>query len=173
MPPSTPKTKFPRLAAIGAMVVLAGFLMPRLLPSASPTVNSPSSKAPSPKTPSPKVQSPTVASPTASTPDYSGFLLKMLFGTALFTGVCILWLRRRDPAPVVASGMQILATVSIGSRGQVHLVQAGPRRLLLGVDLQGVKAIAELPGLPPTQNTQNIPQNTQVLGPLRLVSEAI
>lgn len=140
MPPTAAKSPPNRLVVTGAIVVVAGFLLPQLLPSSA---------------------APAAAAP-ASTPDYTGFLLKMCVGTLVFAGACYIFVRRRKAAPAVAGNMEILATVPIASRGVVHLVRAGNRRLLLGVDLHGVKAIAELPG--------PIPSN--VIGPLRLVPEA-
>jgi flagellar biogenesis protein FliO len=141
MPPTAAKSPTNKLVVAGAILVIAGFMLPRLLPS--PTA-------------------PTAAATPASAPDYTGFLLKMCAGTLTFSGACYLFVRRRKPAPAVAGNMEIVATVPIASRGLVHLVRAGNHRLLLGVDLHGVKAIAELPGA--------VPSN--IVGPLRLVPEA-
>jgi flagellar biogenesis protein FliO len=127
MPPPGPKPPPNKLVAIGAVVVLAGFLLPQLLPtSTAPT-----------------------AQPTDA-PNYAGFLVKMLLGLAALAAACVALVRWKKPTPAVAGNMHILATVPVG-RGLVHLVRAGDRRLLIGVDLGGVKAIAELPGPLPAE----------------------
>lgn len=133
----------PRMLLLAVAVVVAGFVVPRFFPSISV---SPSAPAPSPA------------------PDYAGFLLKMSAGTLIFAGVCFLVARKSKPAsPVVPSSLEILATLPIASRGVVHLVRAGQRRLLLGVDLHGVKTITELPG----------PMPEAIIGPVRLTTEAV
>lgn len=128
---------------IGCTVVVAlGFVLPRQLTTPA--------------------EPPAVA--INSSPDYIGFLLKMTAGTLMFAGICYCVLRRYKPASTVQSPtLEILATVPIASRGVVHLVRAGKRRLLLGVDLNGVKTIAELPG----------PAPQSVYGPIRLTPEAV
>jgi flagellar protein FliO/FliZ len=139
MPTPTRPARSHRFALVGLAVVAAGFLAPRFL------------------------SAPDASSTMEPAPDYLGFLLKMVVGTLLFAGACFLAIRRTKPAaPALPPAMEILATVPIASRGVVHLVRAGKRRLLLGVDLHGVKAIAELPG----------PAPEPIVGPLRLAPEA-
>lgn len=135
MPPPAAKPAPTKLVPIGAAVVVAGFLLPQLFGTSTP-----------PAPPS-----------AAASPDYAGFLLKMLVGLAVLAGGCVAFVKWKKPAPVAAGSMEILATVTL-ARGLVHLVRAGDRRLLIGVDPAGVKAIAELP--------------SNVVGPVRVPLEA-
>ncbi|QEL13323.1 flagellar biosynthetic protein FliO [Limnoglobus roseus] len=128
-----------KLVPIGVAVVVAGFVLPQLIGgSPSPT-------------------------PATNAPDYVGFLLKMLLGLGVLAGACVVFVRWKKPGPVATGNMEILATVTLASRGLVHLVRAGDRRLLIGVDHAGVKAVTELPG----------PLPSTVVGPFRLSPEAV
>jgi flagellar biogenesis protein FliO len=62
-------------------------------------------------------------------------------------GLCIIitrWMAKQTPAP--AGTMEVLASLAVDVRCAIHLVRAGDRRLLIGTDLAGVKALTELPG---------------------------
>lgn len=140
MPPAPPAKPAPsKLVPIGAAVVIAGFVLPQLLGNSAPT---------------PSTQ-------PADAPNYVGFLLKMLLGIGVLAGACVLFVRWNKPGPVATGNMEILATVTV-ARGLVHLVRAGDRRLLIGVDPAGVKAVTELPG----------PLPSNVVGPVRVSTEA-
>ncbi len=141
MPPTPAKPAPNKLVPIGVAVVVAGFLLPQLV-GGSPT-----------STPA--------ASAAGEAPNYAIFLIKMLLGLAVLAGACIVFVRWKKPGPVATGNMEILATVTL-ARGLVHLVRAGDRRLLIGVDPAGVKAVTELPG----------PLPTNVVGPIRLSTGA-
>jgi flagellar biogenesis protein FliO len=68
-------------------------------------------------------------------------------GLVVVCGLCIVitrWMAKQTPAP--AGTMEVLASLAVDVRCAIHLVRAGDRRLLIGTDLAGVKALTELPG---------------------------
>ncbi len=159
--PPRPSSTFTSLVAVGVLVVAAGLILPRLL-SLSPTPASadadelsPFTAATSPKAPaeSPAKQTPPAPLPVP-TPAAGGesssltwVMAKLLFGLAIVAGVCIgvaRWTHRARPtAP--AGILESLAKLAVDPRCVVHLVSAGGRRLLVGTDATGVKAVLELP----------------------------
>jgi hypothetical protein len=63
--------------------------------------------------------------------------------------LCILvakWMGQKPPA--TPGAMEVVASIAVG-QCVVHLVRAGERRLLVGTDLGGVKALIEMPGPEP------------------------
>lgn len=141
MPPApSPKPAPSKLVPLGAAVVIAGFVLPQLFGGSA---------------------SPTPAAQPTDAPNYVSFLLKMLLGIGVLAGACVLFVRWNKPGPVATGNMEILATVTV-ARGLVHLVRAGDRRLLIGVDPAGVKAVTELPG----------PLPSNIVGPVRVSTEA-
>ncbi len=152
--PAAPKPArlSPGLIGAGVLVVALGFGLPMLSPS-----------SPAPETPaadvSAKPQQPApVAAPSATGLGWS--LLKLVVGLVVVCGLCVLLARYAGPKPLPPpSGMEVLAAITVG-RGVVHLVRVGDRRLLLGTDAGGVKALVELPGadpLPPAREEDAIP----------------
>jgi len=74
-------------------------------------------------------------------------LAKLLFGLAIVAGVCIgvaRWTHRARPTAPPGI-LESLAKLAVDRRCVVHLVSAGGRRLLVGTDATGVKAVLELP----------------------------
>jgi hypothetical protein len=64
-------------------------------------------------------------------------------------GLCVLvaWWIGQKPPPTPGA-MEVLASIAV-AQCVLHLVRAGDRRLLVGTDPGGVKAIVELPGPEP------------------------
>jgi flagellar biogenesis protein FliO len=88
-----------------------------------------------------------VVPPSAS--DLGASLLKVVAGLAVMCGACVLIAKLVRPKPPGPSGtMEPVASIAVGPC-VLHLVRAGDRRLLVGTDPAGVKAVLELPGLPP------------------------
>lgn len=142
--PSLAQPKWPRvspaLIGAGALVVALGFGLPMLTPSASPT--------PAPQDTSVKRESPQPIAPP-SAPNLVASLLKLAVGLAVMCGVCVLIAKWVGPKPPATPGtMETVASIAVGPC-VLHLVRAGERRLLVGTDLAGVKAVLELPGVPP------------------------
>jgi flagellar biogenesis protein FliO len=138
--PGQPSSRFQVLAGVGFVVVCLGLFAPKLFSS-----NPPAQAADAPA-------SPLAAAPPAG--DTSGLgwtVAKMAIGVGLVAVVCIAVARyvNRKAAPATPSELQVLASLPVDARCVVHLVRVADRRLLVGVDAAGVKAVAELPaGVP-------------------------
>lgn len=134
----------PGLIGAGVLVVALGFGLPMLSPS-SPAPEAPT--APAPATAA-KPQQPAPISPPSAT-GLGWSLVKLAVGLVVVCGLCVLLARYAGTKPLPPpSGMEVLAAITVG-RGVVHLVRIGERRLLLGTDASGVKALVELPGADP------------------------
>jgi flagellar biogenesis protein FliO len=146
-PPAKPKP-FHALAAAGVVVVVLGLAAPRL-------VGGPATPAPSP-------------TPTADGPSLGGLIAKLVVGVGVAAGLCVAFARLAQKPPAAVGGMEVLASLAVGP-GVVHLVRAGDRRLLVGTDAGGVKAVTELPS-PPVEvaplEAAAPAEGTQVIGPL-------
>jgi flagellar protein FliO/FliZ len=127
-----PKPRVPAaLVAAGVLVVAVGFGLPRLVapPPAAATA---------------------APSPAADDPGLRRGLVKLAGCFALVCGGCVLVVQlaaaRTPPKP---GATRVLAALPLDGRCVVQLVKAGDRRLLVGLDPGGVKALLELPGPPP------------------------
>lgn len=145
-----PKKRFSILLIIGGIVILLGWLMPNWLnqPNASPTsqlIDPSSSTTP-----------PTVGIQAAIVS-----IVKMVAGIIVISSICIgiaRWMNRRQKTDnSTVSEQQILASVALDSRCMVHLVQLGQRRMLIGMDLGGVKSMLELPPIETTNSSTSTP----------------
>src|SRR6266545_926470 len=142
-PPTTPKPKrlSPALIGAGVLVIALGFGLPMLTPGAAP-------EAPAPRDPAAKQAAPAPIQPPAAT-GIGASLLKLVIGLVVVCGLCVLvarWMGQKPPA--TPGAMEVVASIAVG-QCVVHLVRAGERRLLIGTDLGGVKALVELPGPAP------------------------
>lgn len=148
--PGQPSLRFQVLAGVGFVVVCLGLFAPKLFSINSPTT------ADTPV-------SPLDAAPAGDASGLGWTVAKMAIGVGLVAVVCIAvarYVNRKAPPPAL-SELQVIASLPVDSRCVVHLVRVADRRLLVGVDAAGVKAMAELPAgvpLPPTP--------TQVIGPV-------
>jgi len=137
--PPRPSGKFTSLVAVGVLVVAAGLLLPRLL-SLSPAPVSAEVDVPAP--------APLPAPAEGAQPSSLVWVLvKLLFGLAIVAGACIGVARWSNRARATAPPgiLNALAKLAIDNRCVVHLVSAGNRRLLVGIDAGGVKVLLELP----------------------------
>lgn len=139
--PPRPSGKFTSLVAVGVLVVAAGLLLPRLL-SLSPAPVSAEADTP-PNAPEP----PPAPADGGSSSSLVWVLAKLLFGLAIVAGACIGVARWSNRARATAPPgiLNALAKLAIDNRCVVHLVSAGSRRLLVGIDAGGVKVLLELP----------------------------
>jgi flagellar biogenesis protein FliO len=87
-------------------------------------------------------------------PDTRGMLTRLALGTAFVLALCVgalvlgrRWLRKLPVASSTGGEMRVVETLSLGQRCRVHLVRVGRRRVLVGVDPSGVRAITPLPDL--------------------------
>jgi flagellar protein FliO/FliZ len=149
---STRSTSFrppPILIGVGILVVALGFGLPRVI-----TGTTPDSSAAEPNAAGAKPAPPwsgTPALPTIeSATERPGLVMafaRLVGGLVVVCGLCIVitrWMAKQTPAPV--GTMEVLASLAVDVRCAIHLVRAGDRRLLIGTDLAGVKALTELPG---------------------------
>lgn len=141
-PPPSAKTPRIPLALVGAgvLVIALGFALPQLTPGTTPAPAAPDSTA--------KQAAPIPIAPP-SAPSLVGSLVKLAVGLAVVCGLCVLLAKWVGPKPPPAPGaMDVAASIAVGPC-VLHLVRAGDRRLLIGTDLGGVKAVLELPGAAP------------------------
>jgi flagellar biogenesis protein FliO len=92
------------------------------------------------------------SSQAVTTPEMVPSFTRLLITLLMICGLGILLIRffsRSKPQPT--KSLSVLAALPINSRCTVYLVQASDRRLLVGVDPFGIKALVELPGDPPEQ----------------------
>ncbi|MBX9578678.1 MAG: flagellar biosynthetic protein FliO [Gemmataceae bacterium] len=152
----------PLLVGAGLLVIAGGFGLPRLLSDPVPAaVTAADAGKPA---------------PPADGPGLGAALGRMVVSLVLVCGLCVGVARLvgRKPLPP-AKGMAVAAALSVDPRCSVYLVTAGDRRLLLGVDAAGVKAVLELPGPPP--EPAPAPEATTpepvVVGPVRMLSAGL
>jgi flagellar biogenesis protein FliO len=128
---SSPRRRSPALLGCGLVVIAIGFGLPQILPGRA---------------------TPSESSAVPESQPLGQSLARMAGCLVLVCGLCVIvtrWLGRR--AAEVPGQMRVLASARVGNRCVVHLVQAGERRLLLGTDAAGVKALVELPGILPLE----------------------
>jgi flagellar biogenesis protein FliO len=137
-PQPTPVRASPKLIAGGALVVILGFGLPALFGGADAAPAIPAKQA--------KLAPEPIAPPSAGSIGLS--LLKLVGGLAVMCGVCVLVAKYATPKPTATpQAMTVAAALRVGAC-TVHLVVAGDRRLLVGTDGSGVKAVLELPPVP-------------------------
>ena len=139
------------LGVLGLVAVLAGLVLPQMMPSIEPV---------SPSTP----VSATGAAKDAKSdwtyvppawpepPNHRTVFLRLGLGTvsvlALCAGTlwcCKRWLKAGVPAATAGAQLRCLETLALGNRCVVHLVQMGNRSVLIGADAAGIKTIVPLP----------------------------
>lgn len=139
-PAPKPLRVSPGLVGGGVLVVALGFGLPALFSSYQPPAERPN--------PLPAAREPVPADPPSAA-SIGTSLLKLVAGLALMCGACVLAAKFVAPKPPAANGpLEALAALPVGAC-VVHLVRAGERRLLVGTDASGVKAVLELPGSAP------------------------
>ncbi|MBI3408765.1 MAG: flagellar biosynthetic protein FliO [Planctomycetes bacterium] len=134
------------LGIIGVAAVLAGMILPQVIPSAD---------LPAPSNPpvSTSGSNLTYTPPTwPEPPNHQAMFVRLLLGTVAVLGLCAgtLWLCKRWLAPgaSAASGnkeLRLVETLPLGNRCSVHLVQIGRRQALIGADASGLKTVVPLP----------------------------
>lgn len=141
----------PALIGAGVLAVLLGFGLPSLVsqPAAQQAPQAAIPAAPAAEAFNPR---PAPPAPLQQTPGSIGFaLLRLVASLAVVCGGCVLvvrWLGKKQAADAPAPTMSVIASLRVG-RCAVHLVRAGDRRMLIGTDVSGVKALVELPGADP------------------------
>jgi hypothetical protein len=87
-------------------------------------------------------------------PDAKSMLFRLVLGTALVLGLCVVTLRLGKPwltgmpGPKRGAGqLFVVETLALGNRCCLHLVNAADRQILVGVDSSGLKSVLPLPEL--------------------------
>ncbi|HEY1190304.1 MAG TPA: flagellar biosynthetic protein FliO [Gemmata sp.] len=148
----------PALLGAGVLVVLLGFGLPALVSPSAPQPAPPAPQAPqaAAETFGPRATAP---APLQQTPGSVGLaLLRLVASLTVVCGGCVLvvrWMSKKQTDPPNPS-MSVIASLKVG-RCAVHLVRAGDRRMLIGTDVSGVKALVELPGPDPASAPDAIP----------------
>lgn len=145
--PATPRSRTKTgLIGVGILVIALGFGLPQLLSGNAPSI-------------------PTTSAPAETTPDFGWSLARLIGGLVLVCVLCVAltrFLGRRPDVPT-SSALTLLASVRVDARCGLYLVGAGERRLLVGLDPGGVKALVEMPGQPPVQSPAPIPAEIDAL----------
>lgn len=110
-----------------------------------------------------------VGSQAPGTPSLLGAFFALAAVIALIVGLA--WLLRRMPGSGFrpAAGLKLVASLPLGAKERVVVVEVNGQQLLLGVTPGGINALHELPQpLPPTPapslpNLKNIPNFAQLL----------
>jgi flagellar biogenesis protein FliO len=141
------------MGLIALAAVAAGVSLPQNLPG----VPHPTESAPA----SPPSEKSTLAYVPPSLPDAPsprGMLLRLGLGTFLVLILCAgtLWVGKRwiQVSPVGGSAgtlLRVVETLPLGNRCALHLVTAGTRQILVGMDASGLKAM--IPMTEPFENT--------------------
>jgi hypothetical protein len=137
----TPPRASPALLIGGVLVVALGFGLPALFGGADSGPAAPTKRATLAPEP--------IAPPSAGNIGLS--LLKLAGGLVAMCAVCVLVAKYATPKPPQApEAMTVAAALRVGGC-TVHLVVMGDRRLLVGTDGSGAKAVLELPFAPPSE----------------------
>jgi flagellar biogenesis protein FliO len=126
------------------LVIALGFGLPRVFTGVAPEPSQVEAKASEQKRES------SAAAPAESQQSTSQLwmsLARMAIGLVIVCGLCIAvtrWMAGQKPP--AGKAMEVLASLAVDARCGIHLVRAGERRLLIGTDFAGVKALVELPG---------------------------
>lgn len=142
----------PTLLGAGVLVILLGFGLPALVsqPQAQPQPQPPPQAPPA----GAEAFAPRPGPPALlqNSPGNIGLaLVRLVVSLAVVCGGCVLVVRYlgKKKIDTPSSAMIVVASLTVG-RCAVHLVRAGDRRMLIGTDASGVKALVELPGAEPT-----------------------
>jgi len=142
-----PRLTSPVLVVCGIAVVVAGLLVPQLLPS---TVVPHTTLA----VPSGSVEGDLTYQPPTwpEGPDVRSLLVRLLGGTAAVLVLCVVvlrcsrgWMSSAAQAGPGESSISLLETYSLGNRCILQLVKVGKRQVLVGRDHTGLKSVIPLP----------------------------
>jgi flagellar biogenesis protein FliO len=133
------------LGIIGLIAVIAGLLLPQLMPSEVPA------SPPREETRSPgDLRYTPPAWPEA--PSQQGMFWRLGLGTMLVLGLCVgslwygkRWLNSLAARTTSAGELKLVETLHLGNRCCLHLVQLPARQILVGADASGIKTVVPLP----------------------------
>jgi hypothetical protein len=148
----TPPRASPALLIGGVLVVALGFGLPALFGGADSGPAAPTKRATLAPEP--------IAPPSAGNIGLS--LLKLAGGLVAMCAVCVLVAKYATPKPPQAPEAMTVAAALRAGGCTVHLVVTGDRRLLVGTDGSGAKAVLELPFAPPPEVPPEAPAEQAV-----------
>jgi flagellar protein FliO/FliZ len=124
------KPSIPWLVVGGAFVIGLGLFAPQVARS------TPDTTAPTPAL---------VGSTDGTSPTTIVFKMLLGIGVVAFASVGFSRVVAQQKPAALPGTLELLASLSLDVRSAVHLVRVGDRRLLIGIDAHGVKAVTELP----------------------------
>jgi flagellar biogenesis protein FliO len=135
-------------------VVVAGLLVPQLLSSAVPLLDKSTPEKSAAGEPKAKTDLSYTPPSMPSVPDARLMLTRLVVGTGVVLGLCVLtlwlckrWLVRLPAKTTGLTQLTVVETLALGNRCSVHLLHAANRQVLIGVDGTGIKTMIALPEL--------------------------
>ena len=135
------------IAAVALVAVIAGVLLPQMLPGDMVVEKQRSIGEVKGKSKTEYVP-PTVP----EMPNPQGMLARLAGGTVLVLGLSVasIWVMRRwvlsqQAGQSAGQTLRLMESLALGNRCAVHLVNLGNREVLVGVDGGGIKTIVPLP----------------------------
>jgi flagellar biogenesis protein FliO len=132
--------------AVAAVAVLAGLLLPQLLPGETVLEKSQSKTEAKAKSTS---EYTALALPEMPSPQ--AMLSRLFLGTVFVLGLAVVslwgvrrWMQFNGPANAAPREMRLIETLQLGNRCSMHLVKMGKREVLIGVDGAGIKTVVPL-----------------------------
>ena len=140
--------KWRPLAVLGGLTVLAGLIVPQVLPAGTAAPDPTPSASASPSNNKLTYTPPAWPEP----PNHGAMLLRLGLGTCLVLGLCAgtlwgckRWLRSTTALAQGGGQLKLIETLSLGNRGSLFLVHVGKRPVLIGADCTGVRSVVALP----------------------------
>jgi flagellar biogenesis protein FliO len=135
-------------AAVAFVAVVAGLMLPQLLPGEWVVDKNPS-KIETKTKPGSDYTAP--AMPDMPSPQ--AMLGRLFVGTIFVLALAAVslwgarrWMQPNGPANTMPREMRLIETLPLGNRCSVHLVHLGKREILIGVDGTGIKTVVPLAG---------------------------
>ena len=132
--------------AVAFVAVVAGLLLPQLLPGESVVDKSPA-KVEAKTKPGSDYTAPALP----DMPSPQAMLGRLFVGTIFVLGLAVVslwgarrWMQPNGPANATPREMRLIETLPLGNRCSVHLVHLGKREILIGVDGTGIKTVIPL-----------------------------
>lgn len=133
---------------IAAVAVLAGLVMPQMIPGSTDNGKSIVKSETKDKEKNSLEYTP---APLPEIPNFQAMMLRLGLGTITVLGLCVfsLWGMRQWMNPTAITGsnervMRLMETLQLGNRCSLHLVQLGNREVIVGVDSTGIKTVLPL-----------------------------
>ncbi len=134
-------------AAVAAVAVLAGLLLPQLVPGET-ILDKSASKTEAKAKSTGEYTAPALP----EMPSPQAMLGRLFLGTIFVLALAAVslwgvrrWMQFNGPANSAPREMRLIETLPLGNRCSMHLVKMGKREILIGVDGAGIKTVVPLP----------------------------